>query len=333
MPDVTVVIPTLDRWELLSTGALPSVLRQHDVDFEVVVVDDGSSDGTAAGLESLEDDRVRVVRHAKPKGLAGARNAGIAAARGEWVAFLDDDDLWAPWKLRRQLDLAAEADATFIYSPALYVTNGDVELAPAIEPGELAPRLLAGEAIPAGGSNVIVQTEAIRRVGGFDEHITHLGDFDCWIRLDPICKSARCDEPLVAYVQHPTGMHLRNARLVAADVRRLNRKYSSQYEALGRQFDGEAFVLWVAYQHRAAGRWAQAATVFLTASWHYRSPRNLLRAIYLLPPVRAVARPFVRRIRDRRGGPAHDPVSDDARRSESNYAMPGWLEPYLSESA
>ena len=315
----------------MSTGALPSVLAQEGVDLEVIVVDDGSDDETAARLASIEDDRVRVVRHEKSKGLAGARNAGIAAARADWVAFIDDDDIWAPWKLRRQLDLAAEADATFIYSPALYVTDGHVEVVPAIEPGELAPRLLAGEAIPAGGSNVLVRTEAIRQVGGFDEDITHLGDFDCWIRLDPICRSARCDEPLVAYVQHPTGMHLRNSRLVSADVRRLNRKYRSQYEALGRQFDGEAFVLWVAYQHRAAGRWPQAATVFLTASWHYRKPRHLLRAIYLLPPIRALARPVVQRMRERRGGEEALPATE-APREASTAAMPSWLKPYLPGS-
>src|SRR4051794_26564337 len=217
MPEGTVVIPTLNRWALLSSGALASVLAQEDVDLEVVVVNDGSTDETAAGLASLDDERVRVVRHERPEGLARARNAGIAAAESEWIAFLDDDDLWAPWKLRRQLELAKAAEATFIYSPALYVTDGEVKLEPAIEPEDMTPQLLAGEAIPAGGSNVLVRTDAIRQVGGFDEEITHLGDFDCWVRLDPISRAARSEEPLLAYVQHPTGMHLHNSRLVSRD--------------------------------------------------------------------------------------------------------------------
>jgi glycosyltransferase involved in cell wall biosynthesis len=157
MPEVTVVIPTLNRWQLLSRGALRSALEQEDVDVEVVVVDDGSTDETPVRLAELDDERVRVVRHEQPGGLAHARNAGIAAARCEWVAFLDDDDLWAPWKLRRQLDAAAREDATFVYSAALYVTGGQVELAPALEPEGLGQRLLAGEAIPAGGSNVMVK--------------------------------------------------------------------------------------------------------------------------------------------------------------------------------
>src|SRR4051794_24489754 len=178
MARVTVVIPTRGRWRTLSTGALPSALAQEGVDLELVVVDDGSVDGTASGLAALDEERVRVVRHERRLGLARARNAGIAAARGEWVAFLDDDDLWPPWKLRTQLELAAAAEASLVYSPALYVGDGgrSVELVPAIDPSELESRLLAGEAIPAGGSNVLVGTHAIRRVGGFDEQITHLGD-------------------------------------------------------------------------------------------------------------------------------------------------------------
>jgi len=330
MPDLTVVIPTLNRWQLLSTGALRSALTQEDVDLEVIVVNDGSTDETAAGLESLEDERVRVVRHEKPQGLARARNAGIAAARGEWVAFLDDDDLWAPWKLRKQLELAESADATFIYSPALYVTDGEVKLEPAIAPEGLTAQLLAGEAIPAGGSNVLVRTEAIRQVGGFDEEITHLGDFDCWVRLDPICRAARCEEPLVAYVQHPTGMHLHNSRLVSSDVKHLHRKYQAQYEALGREFDGERFVLWVAYLHKEAGRLRQAATVYLVAAWHYRSLRHLVRAAALLlgRRVRSALLPIVRRIRGRRRSPQPAEVT----RADPHYPAPAWLASYLAES-
>jgi glycosyltransferase involved in cell wall biosynthesis len=319
VPDVTVVIPTLNRWHLLSTGALPSALNQEGVDLEVVVIDDGSTDETPAGLASLEDERVRVVRHAKPQGLARARNAGIAEARAEWVAFLDDDDLWAPWKLRTQLDAAASTGATFVYSPAVYVSEREIKLERAIDPGELTPRLLAGEAIPAGGSNVLVKTEAIRQVGGFDEKITHLGDFDCWIRLDPICRAARCDEPLIAYIQQPSGMHLHNAHLVPADVRYLHRKYESQYEALGRAFDGETFVVWVANLHRAAGRYRQAGSVYLTAAWHYRSLRYLVRAAklilkWLLPPLRGGS-----------GALATQPTPT------TSYPVPAWLERHLQE--
>src|SRR5919109_858912 len=99
-PDVTVVIPTKDRWDLLSTAALPSALGQEDVDLEVVVVDDGSTDETPDHVVGLRDPRLRIVRHDRSLGVAQARNAGIRAANSDWIAFLDDDDVWAPRKLR-----------------------------------------------------------------------------------------------------------------------------------------------------------------------------------------------------------------------------------------
>ena len=102
-PEATVVIPTHDRWPLLSRRALPSALAQEDVELEVVVVDEASSDGTREGLEALDDPRLRIVRHDVPRRLPGARNAGVEVARGRWLAFLDDDDLWSPATLGTQL--------------------------------------------------------------------------------------------------------------------------------------------------------------------------------------------------------------------------------------
>ena len=105
------MIPTRNRWALLSR-ALASVLEQEDVTLEVVVVDEGSTDETPERLAALTDERVRALRNDSPTGVANARNRGISAARGEWVAFLDDDDFWAPTKLRAQLDGCADAGPT-----------------------------------------------------------------------------------------------------------------------------------------------------------------------------------------------------------------------------
>jgi glycosyltransferase involved in cell wall biosynthesis len=325
MPEVTVVVPTQSRWRRLSTRALPSALAQVGVDFEIVVVDDASADGTVAHLGLLRDEpRLRVVRHAKPRGLAHARNTGVAAARGEWVAFLDDDDVWSPFKLRRQLDAAQAADASFVYSPALYVDSlaKTIEFEAAPDPTSLAARLLSGEAIPAGGSNVMVKTSAMRRVGGFDAAFVHLSDFDCWIRLDRICRVASCAEPVLAYMQHSQAMHLRKARHVVSDVRRLHRKYPTDYAALGREFDGEGFLVFIAHQHRAAGRRLRAAGVHFVAGARYRSLRHLGRAVVLLTGERGMA--AARRI-----SPARKPRAD-AVGPRSVEAAPTWLAPYLS---
>ncbi len=106
MTDVSVIIPTRNRRQLLEL-TLRSVLWQRDVDFEVIVVDDGCTDDTPQMLRDLRDPRIRTVRHERSQGVSAARNHGIAEARGEWVAFLDDDDLWAPDKLTQQLDALA----------------------------------------------------------------------------------------------------------------------------------------------------------------------------------------------------------------------------------
>lgn len=103
--DVSIVIPTRNRAVFLS-HALKSALRQRDVTFEVIVVDEASTDQTPTLLAAVDDRRVRVIRHDVVRGLPAARNHGADAARGDWLAFLDDDDLWAPDKLLRQLEAA-----------------------------------------------------------------------------------------------------------------------------------------------------------------------------------------------------------------------------------
>jgi len=101
---VSVVIPTRDRWELLPR-AVRSVLAQEHAELHVVVVDDGSvSPAPRDGV--FADPRVQVVRRKRSGGVAAARNAGLERARGGWVAFLDDDDIWAPAKLAAQLAAA-----------------------------------------------------------------------------------------------------------------------------------------------------------------------------------------------------------------------------------
>src|SRR5215211_487544 len=114
-PGVTVVIPTRDRAHLVA-GVVASALDQRGVAVEVVVVDDASTDETPQRLEAIEDRRLRVLRNEV--------NRGIEAARGPWVAFLDDDDLWAPGKLRAQLAAPGAQAAVLVYAGAVAVDAG-----------------------------------------------------------------------------------------------------------------------------------------------------------------------------------------------------------------
>jgi glycosyltransferase involved in cell wall biosynthesis len=120
--NVSVVVPTRNRSALLAM-TLRSVLRQQDIDFEVIVVDEASTDDTRAVVAALDDTRVRVIRHEMPLGVSSARNRGAAEAVGDWLAFVDDDDLWAPDKLARQLQAAQSVDRDWAYAGSVNITD------------------------------------------------------------------------------------------------------------------------------------------------------------------------------------------------------------------
>ena len=224
-PDVSVVIPTRDRPSRLA-ATLAGVWRQRDVRLEVVLVDDGSTPAAAADYERLRSDRLRVLRNATPRGPAAARNAGIAAARGQWVAFLDDDDLWGPTKLRRQLEAADRVGAGWAWCGAAYLSSGGALLSVASGPSPEAVRrqLPSGSVIPAGASNVIASAALLARVGGFDPEIFHMPDWDLWLRLLMVDPGAAHHEPLVGYVQHPGMLSYRRTTVLDRDLAIIDRK-------------------------------------------------------------------------------------------------------------
>src|ERR687898_2402373 len=113
-PEVSVVVPTRNRRSLLAR-TLASVLAQRDVDFEVIVIDEGSTDDTRAMVSRIADPRLRLIHHPVALGKSAARNRGIAEAAAPWLAFVDDDDLWSPTKLVRQLKAARATDRMWVY--------------------------------------------------------------------------------------------------------------------------------------------------------------------------------------------------------------------------
>jgi glycosyltransferase involved in cell wall biosynthesis len=278
-PDVTVVVPTRDRWPLLSTAALPSALGQEGVDLEVIVVDDGAADETPELLRALADPRLRVLRHPSPRGVAPARNAGIEEARGKWVAFLDDDDLWSPHKLRRQLD-AARGETAFVYTGAAWLDERRrflYGLRPA-DPGGLARELLRWNVIWAGGSNVVARADVLRQVGGFDERLFQLADWDLWIRLALAGPAAAEPELLVGYVMQPASMLLTDRRPVFRELDYLVTKHRRAAERLAVAADRARFARWVARGHLRAGRRLTAARTYAAGAVRYRDPASIGRA-------------------------------------------------------
>ena len=283
--EITVVIPTKDRWPLLMRS-LRSALAQEDVELEVIVVDDGSAKGTLDRLGELGDHRVRMMRHEQSRGVASARNLAVERALGKWIAFLDDDDLWAPQKLRVQLD-GTSGGAHFVYTGVVIIDEeiGPIQVHPP-EPDELRRSLVRDNFVGA-PSTVMVSTDLVRRVGGFDERLSALADWDLWLRLivDERAILTACPEPLVAYVLHPQNMHRVEADSTMAEFRHLAAKHRSA----GRRVGGPSFFRWVAASQRRSGRRVQAARTYLESALRYGSAGDLARGVGVLLGERAMA--------------------------------------------
>ena len=203
MPLVSVVIPTYNRCDLL-VEAIGSVQRQTVRDLEILVCDDGSSDGSAAAVETLarSDERVRWLPGER-SGFPGiVRNRGIRAARGEWIAFQDSDDLWLPHKLERQLGLQRSAPgAQFIYShaAALWPSGATQRMTPfrIRRSGRVFETFLLYSVVHT--PTVLVRRALLERAGLFDERMPlRVGeDYELYLRLAAEVPFHFVDEDLV----------------------------------------------------------------------------------------------------------------------------------------
>jgi glycosyltransferase involved in cell wall biosynthesis len=202
IPEVTVVIPTHNRPSLLRQ-CVDAALHQRDVRHEVVIVDDGSN----VPLALARNPRLTVVRHDRRRGVAAARNTGLARASGRWVAFCDDDDLWAPHKLATQLAAMADQPGADWSCCAAAFVNDELQLIagePAPGSGDVSELLCGMNAILAGGSGVVADSAVVRSVGGFDPGLSMLADWDLWLRLATRGPVVSVPAALVAYRMHAT---------------------------------------------------------------------------------------------------------------------------------
>jgi glycosyltransferase involved in cell wall biosynthesis len=283
MAELTVVVPTRNRLQLLDS-TLGAILGQRDVVLRVLVIDEGSSDGTAEYLAELGDSRVSSVRNDVPVGLPAARNLGLARTRTRYVAFCDDDDLWSPSKARAQLDaLAASPGARWAICGAMLV---DPDLQPlghleAGDPARILPDLLEKNVVPASGSGLLMESALLRSLGGYDESMRASEDWDLCVRLAAEAPVAAANGPHVAYRFYPGSM--------SSGVDRMRDSFEvmkSRYGALaarnGVAFDDDAYE-WVMAQRQLAleARFSAAGT-FLRLARRERQPRHVARAAVAL---------------------------------------------------
>ena len=244
-PTVSVIIAAYNCPDLLAE-AVESVRRQTYRDFEVIVVDDGSTDRTWSVVEAMERDwpKLRGIR-AEHKGLAAARNRGIREMRGQWIALLDADDLWLGEKLRRCMDyLAAHADVSIVYTPMTPIRLDGVPMKGHSKPcraGRLTRELFKSIFIhdPA----AVFHKRVIETCGPFDESLPVCVGHEFWLRVSTQFEIGLIDEPLAMRRWHEkslTRSDRARARCVKAAMlerfyfQRGGRELLDRREALGR---------------------------------------------------------------------------------------------------
>lgn len=215
---VSVIVPTRDRADRLK-DAVRSALAQTREALEVIIVDDASADHTPAVAAELAeaDPRVRGIRRPESGGAPAARNAGIEAARGSVIAFLDDDCIWAPNKLETQLALLGEERGVVYCRHAIrHGQTWVVEGEPGAAAGDPVSALLRTNYI--GTYSMVVRKDVLDRVGGFDETLPRLQDWDLLLRLGRRTRFGFAPQILVHGFQLPGGISMDRAALeVAAD--------------------------------------------------------------------------------------------------------------------
>lgn len=219
-PLITVVIPVWNGAQTIER-TLASALAQTVADFEVLVINDGSTDSTVERVQRCSDPRVRL-HHFSNAGLAASRNRGIALARGEFIAFLDADDLWLPHKLERQLAALRSRPAAALaygYSDLVNGDDGFLGHGSHLEfSGRVYEQLLAANALD-NGSTPLIRASALLSSGLFDETLPAAEDWDLWLRLawhyDVIC----VPEVLTLYRVHGQSMSQNLPRQEAACLR------------------------------------------------------------------------------------------------------------------
>ncbi len=205
---VSTIIPAYNAQDFIAE-TIESALAQTYADHEIIVVDDGSTDRTCEIVDAYRD-KVRLIRQ-ENAGPAAARNRGVQESTGEWIAFLDADDLWYENKLTTQIQRAGETGALFVYANRISI--GDCEHVSKLQSdavelveGDIFTKLLVGNVITL--SSVLLRKDVFVEAGGFNEDLSlkAVEDWELWLRISEKHEIALCREPLLEYRFHTDGI-------------------------------------------------------------------------------------------------------------------------------
>jgi len=270
IPEVSVIIPTYNRESSVGESIL-SVLNQTYQNFELIIVDDGSTDNTKSVVSKIEDARIVLVTHQINKGASAARNTGIGTAKGELIAFLDSDDRWLPEKLKIQTDFLRSNPEYSSVSTGYYKYNSNNGFT-ASTPSKLKsswPKHLLNTMDLSFGTTLLVKRTCFENVGLLDESFPRHEDWDWVLRYIEVYKHYVIDTPLVEIVRS-TGVDPH--KIEKANQLLLKKHYSKFYE-FGNNYGRKVEAL----------RWIEVAQAFFMARNTKKGMEYFKKALILYP--------------------------------------------------
>lgn len=223
---ISIIIPVYNGEKTIKQ-TIESVLNQTFKDIEIIVINDGSTDTTVDIVKSIADSRLQIFSY-ENAGLAATRNRGIRKAKGEFISFLDADDLWTPDKLEDQYKaLKANPQAGVAYSWTNYIDHSGnlVRAGRRVKfTGWVYEQMLIGNFLE-NGSNPLIRSQILKEVGDFDESLSAAEDWDMWLRLCATHKFACVEKPQVLYRVSPNSMSTKLKKQEAACLQVINRVF------------------------------------------------------------------------------------------------------------
>jgi len=264
MAKVSVIIPTYNRAGFLRT-AIISVLNQSFQDFEIIVVDDASTDNTPEVVTHFGDERIKYIRNNTSKGAAGSRNVAIMSSTCTYIAFLDDDDEWLPKKLQMQISILEKSSIDIVG-----IHTGIIQI-------EKVGRKIFSQEIVENGedpfesnyittSSVLLRRSCFERVGLFDENMPTGSDYDMWIRILTKFRFEYIDEPLVKYYIHGAGLTDDYGKKIEG-MEMLQKKYGEMFSLHNRHYSDQHFHLGLYYCYN--GNIRKGRKAYLKAIWFF----------------------------------------------------------------
>ncbi|MBD0300672.1 MAG: glycosyltransferase [Tolypothrix sp. T3-bin4] len=305
MPLISVIIPVYNG-EITIQETIESVLNQTFTDFELIVIDDGSQDSTLQIVSTIQDPRIKVFSQPNA-GVSTSRNRGLSHATGEFISFIDADDLWTPDKLETQLKALQEnPKAAVAYSWTDYIDESSQPLQGSgymSVNGDVYAKLLLIDFIGS-GSNPLIRRYALTEVGGFDQSMTPSEDRDLWLRLAARYHFVAVPSPQILYRQSANSASTNILRMEKSSLRVIEQSFTQAPESLQHLKQSSLANNYKGLIFRALER-SPGREGGLTAArllWHsFRTDLSLLRArviwkvlfkiavMVLLPPKQAQA--------------------------------------------